>query len=296
MKIKIILFLTIILACFAVVLHGETVDEMYKQAMKHLFKVKIITNVQNLSHPDIKEALMLFNQIMQEHPKTKWAKRSCQHIAITHYKAKNYKKAEEIFNKLIADYPDSGSVIDWQIVLAKIAFDKKEYNQAKKKLQEIIEPIEENKNLSIHQNKVPAITIHSSRIMIAECSLNAGQFQEAIDAFQQFIIDYPESLIIAEAFTGMAKAYYIQGNKSYEAKDYNKALTFYNETIKIYEGKREEYILTEELFQDVYLMKAEALIEMGKKEEAKKPLEYLKNTYGFLPVGIKAKKRLEELQ
>ena len=248
-------------------LYSQTAQELYKQGISHLLKVKRINSPGDLDNANVKEAFKIFNQIAENHPGTKWAEMSRNQIAWTYYKAKDYEKAETEFLNLIANYPGSASVDDRQFNLARISFDRKNYETAKKKFRDVID-IYSSKQKKILKNRIP-----ESYLMLAQCDLEQDKYGEAINGFNNFIDTYPDNSLVSKALAGIAAAEYEQGYNNYQQGNYSIALEYFDKAIDIYKINRSKHILSDEIFPGAYFMKAETKVKLGNTEEAIKILE-----------------------
>ncbi len=270
-------------------LYSQTAQELYKQGISHLLKVKRINSPGDLDNANVKEAFKIFNQIAENHPGTKWAEMGLNQIAWTYYKAKSYANAETEFSKLIANYPESVSADDWQFMLGKIRYDNKNYALAIIQFEKII-IIFSSLFESIKKNKVS-----EAQLMIPKCKLEQGNYSPAISDFQDFISDNPNGRLVKEALIGIGSCYYRQGNDYYEDSDFSSAQASLDNAINIYENNKRKYILVNDVFPNVYFLKAEILIQQGDKEKAKTILEELIRDFGMSPISDQAKTKLEEL-
>ena len=246
--------------------------------------------MEDLSHPDVKEALRIFNQIAQSHPQTKWAEMGLNQIAWTYYKGKAYQRSQTEFSNLIINYPDSVQADDWQFMRGKINYDAAKYDIAIKEFQKVIDTYT-SKSRTIQRNKVP-----EAYIMLARCKLKQKRYQESINDFQEFILDFPQDNLVAEALIGTAEANYEQGNSQYKQGIYSKALNYLDKAIKICTDNKSKHILLNEVFPNAYFMKADIYIKQNNKEEAKSILEELIEEFRMSPRSEEASKILEELK
>ena len=271
-------------------LYSQTAQELYKQGISYLLKAKNISTQEDLNNSDIQKAIKIFRQVMKDYPQTRWAEMSQNQIAWTYYKGKAYAEAETEFLNLIESYPGSASVDDWQFNLGKINFSQKNYEDAKKKFQDVID-IYSSKQKKILKNRIP-----ESYLMLAQCDLAQDKYGEAINGFNNFKDTFPDDSLVSKALAGMVATEYEQGYNNYQQENYNIALEYFNKAIDVYKINKSKYILSDEIFPGAYFMKAETKVKLGYKEEAIKILEELIKEFRRSPKTKEAKERIEELK
>jgi len=286
---KKLILLIIILFITSNLAYAQDAQNLYKQGMSYLLKAKNISKQEDLNKQEVKEAIKIFRQITTSYPGTKWAEISQNQIAWIYYKGKLYSDAVLEFNDLIESYPDSDSAVDWQFTIGKINYDDKNYALAIIQFEKVIN-IFSPLPASIKKNKVT-----EAQLMIPKCRLEQGNYSQAINGFQSFISDNPKSYLTKEALTGISECYYRQANDYYENNDLINAIVNLDNAIKFYKENKEKYILVNDVFPNVYLFKAEILIQQGAKEKAKTILEELIKEFGMSPVSEQAKTKLKEL-
>ena len=277
-------------------LYSQTAQELYKQGISHLLKVKNINSLEDLNHPDVKEALKIFKEIIQGYSETKWAELSRKHTAYTYYRGKDYNNAGTAFFALVEAYPDNDSVSDWKYILAKIDYESERYNDAEQKFRDLIEGQAESSRTLTAAKPVNKNKLAGARLMIGRCKLQQKEYEEAVEEFNNLISNYPKNPYTGDALAGIARAYFEQGNDMFNESKYDEALEYFNKVTKLYNENKRKYSLLHKVFSDAYFLKAEGYIKLGDKEKAKKIFEEITKEFLGKYKYKEAKKRLEELK
>lgn len=111
--------------------------------------------------------------------------------------------------------------------------------------------------------------------------LKAGQYNDAIQAFQVFLISYPQSTYAANAQYWMAEAYYV-------LKDYQSAVSHFSKVITAYPDSRK--------VADAHLKTGFSFYELKDWTNAKKALEKVVSDYSASTAARLAQRRLQKMQ
>lgn len=115
----------------------------------------------------------------------------------------------------------------------------------------------------------------------ALAALKAGQYNDAIQAFQVFLISYPQSAYAANAQYWMAEAYYV-------LKDFQSAVTHFSKVITAYPDSRK--------VADAHLKSGFSFYELKDWDNAKKALEKVVSDYSTSTAARLAQRRLQKMQ
>ena len=139
------------------------------------------------------------------------------------------------------------------------------------------EIIEENGNLAPLVNK----NIELDEYAEADSLVNATRYKEAFEAFDKFIVTYPNSNLLP-------KAKYSLGYSQWALKNYNAAIKTYSKIIQLHPDS--------EIIPDVIYGIANCEIQLTRITKAKKTLRNLISKYPESEIIEKAKKRLKALK
>jgi tol-pal system protein YbgF len=139
------------------------------------------------------------------------------------------------------------------------------------------EIIEENGNLAPLVNK----NIELDEYAEADSLVNATRYKEAFEAFDKFIVTYPNSNLLP-------KAKYSLGYSQWALKNYNAAIKTYSKIIQLHPDS--------EIIPDVIYGIAKCEIQLTRITKAKKTLRNLISKYPESEIIEKAKKRLKALK
>ena len=112
-------------------------------------------------------------------------------------------------------------------------------------------------------------------------ALKAGAYNDAIKAFQEFLISYPQSDYAANAQYWMAEAYYVLKNFDTAATQFNKVITTYPNSSKV---------------ADAYLKVGFSYYELSKWDQAQKILEKVLKDYPTSTAARLADRRLQKMK
>lgn len=111
--------------------------------------------------------------------------------------------------------------------------------------------------------------------------LKAGHYEEAIEAFQVYLISYPASTYAANAQYWMAEAYYV-------LKDYQSAVSQFNKVISAYPNSRK--------VPDAYLKMGFSFYELKDWQNAHQALEKIIANYPSSTAARLAERRLQKMK
>ena len=111
--------------------------------------------------------------------------------------------------------------------------------------------------------------------------LRTGQYDEAIQAFQVYLISYPQSDLASNAQYWMAEAYYV-------LKDYESAVAQFNKVITAYPDSRK--------ISDAHLKKGFSYYELEKWSDAKAALDVVVSQYADSTAARLANRRLDKMK
>lgn len=111
--------------------------------------------------------------------------------------------------------------------------------------------------------------------------LKAGKYQDAIEAFQIYLITYPASEYASNAQYWMAEAYYV-------LKDYQSAVAQFNKVINAYPDSRK--------VPDAYLKMGFSFYEIKDWQNARKALEVIMSKYSSSTAARLADRRLKKMK
>jgi len=111
--------------------------------------------------------------------------------------------------------------------------------------------------------------------------LKEGRYEEAIEAFQIYLISYPASDYAANAQYWMAEAYYV-------IKDYESATSHFNKVISAYPESRK--------VPDAYLKMGFSFYELQQWPNAQRALEKVMTDYSASTAARLAQRRLEKMR
>lgn len=111
--------------------------------------------------------------------------------------------------------------------------------------------------------------------------LKSGRYEDAIQAFQVFLINYPQSNFAANAQYWMAEAYYV-------LKDFQAAITQFQKVISAYPDSRK--------VSDAYLKIGFSYYEMKQWSKAQEALEKVITDYADSTAARLAQRRLQKMK
>jgi len=180
------------------------------------------------------QALSAYQQIINEHPESKWAPRAQWKIAqIIGYRLGNYNWAFKEYQRLINNYPQSDRVAYALQGSAECYEYKGDYKEALNKYQEIVEHYPEYSYDA--KLKIDAITKGNDykgeplRLYTLEYKLwKEGKYQESIGVCRELISRYPKAHLASSV------QYYIGCMYQFELKDYEQAIHEYKRVVRKY--------------------------------------------------------------
>ena len=139
------------------------------------------------------------------------------------------------------------------------------------------EPLNENSNLAPLVDK----NIELDEYAEAESLIKATRYKEAFEAFDKFIVTYPNSDLLP-------KAKYSLGYSQWALRNYNAAIKTYSKIIELHPDSK--------IIPDVIYGIANCEIQLTRITKAKKTLRNLISKYPQSEIIEKAKKRLKALE
>jgi tol-pal system protein YbgF len=139
------------------------------------------------------------------------------------------------------------------------------------------EPLNENSNLAPLVDK----NIELDEYAEAESLIKATRYKEAFEAFDKFIVTYPNSDLLP-------KAKYNLGYSQWALRNYNAAIKTYSKIIELHPDSK--------IIPDVIYGIANCEIQLTRITKAKKTLRNLISKYPQSEIIEKAKKRLKALE
>ncbi len=143
----------------------------------------------------IQSAVSNFQILLRDYPKSKWSSQACFYLADLFFRDRQYPKAKEYFQRYVNDYRDDSLMT--ASAYAGIA--------------ECL--IQEKDLLSAGENFLKGAEAAKNSILAPEYLLQAGktylkadQKQKAVEAFQQVVLDYPNSVYANAARQELARA------------------------------------------------------------------------------------------
>ena len=152
------------------------------------------------------QAVEEFKTVINKYPGTNWAARAQYNIGDTYYNAGDYEKAITAYKEVMEKYPNSDYIIEAAngIQYAQLTAGKED--QSSEMLQEFME---ENPDASMGDQL---------RFRKADNMMQSGNYEGAIQEFQQYIRITNDDELVADAHFNMANAYE-QTNQTAKAVD-----------------------------------------------------------------------------
>ncbi|MCH9697197.1 MAG: tol-pal system protein YbgF [Gammaproteobacteria bacterium] len=110
--------------------------------------------LQTLREGHYEEASVIFEQIATQHPGSELADNALYWLAETRYLDRKFKAADEIFEKIIVNYPESPKVPDAYLKRAYIQFEINRVNTGKRQLQSIIDKFPDSSAAKIAKKRL----------------------------------------------------------------------------------------------------------------------------------------------
>ena len=198
-----------------------------------------------------KKALKLMEQIVPVYRGKPQAEKLMYMYANTYYNLEDFYLAGYQFERFANSYPKSDSVelasyksaISYYELSPRYSLDQKDTYTGLEKLQAFIDTYPDSEYRMAANEKVGELNykLEKKAIEIAKQYLKTGEalgtYVNAIEAFENFISDYPGSKFREEAFFGRFEAEYELANNSVPRKVNDrllKALEYYNDFAKYY--------------------------------------------------------------
>jgi len=201
-------------------------------------------------------------------------------VEVLQFELKNSKERHKVLYQELND----------RILKLEISIDEKPKNTLQDESNEVLEKtsqaeselkpeelINENSDLEPLVDK----NIELDEYAEADSLVRATRYKEAFEAFDRFIITYPNSDLLP-------KAKYSLGYSQWALKNYNAAIKTYSKIIKIHPAN--------EIIPDVMYGIANCEIQLTRITKAKKTLRSLISKYPQSEIVEKAKKRLKALK
>ncbi len=201
------------------------------------------------------KALVKYWEAYQENPKGPYADQALFAMGnLYYYYLKNPRRALENYQLLLTNFPRSRKAPKAQIVVAEI-YDESlgDYARAAQEYQKIL--------ASSSEAKEGRDRYH---FRLARCYFKAGAFDQAIKAYQQFILQYPASALVPEARYQIAQTFYTKA-------DFAAAITNFE--------KLSRTNLSEPLKSDVLMGLAASYEEQGELDKAEETYRQIEYTY-----------------
>jgi TolA-binding protein len=146
------------------------------------------------------QAIEEFEETIRRFPDSRWAARAQFNIGNAHYNAREYEQAIAAYDKLLDNYPESDLIIE--------AIDGIQFSQEAAGLEDT-----STERLEAFIARNPrAGTADQLRFRQAGSLMNAGDYQAAINAYEQYIRTTNNERRVAEARYEIAEAYRQSGN------------------------------------------------------------------------------------
>lgn len=182
------------------------------------------------------QALVTYQQIIEEHSESEWAPRAQWEIAqIIGYRLGNYDWALREYQRLIDNYPGSGCIVVALQGIAECYEYKRDFEKALNKYQEIVEHYPGSGADYDAGLKVDAITKGDDykgeplRLYTLEYKLwKEGKYEESIGVCRELISRYPKAHLASSV------QYYIGYMYQFELKNYEQAIKEYQKVLRKY--------------------------------------------------------------
>jgi outer membrane protein assembly factor BamD len=198
-----------------------------------------------------KKALKLLEQIVPVYRGKPQAEKLMYMYANTFYNLEDFYLAGYQFERFATSYPKSDSVeiasyksaVSYYELSPRYSLDQKDTYTGLEKLQMFIDSYPDSKYRLEANEKVAQLRykLEKKAIEVAKQYLKTGEalgsYSNAIEAFENFISDYPGSEFREDAFFGRLEAEYELANRSVPSKVNDRlldAIEYYNDFIKYY--------------------------------------------------------------
>jgi TolA-binding protein/beta-lactamase regulating signal transducer with metallopeptidase domain len=209
-----------IASCYAELGQQSQDPEMYKKSLEIISETYNSTKAGTIKerllylwgrdYKDLKqyaEAESKFGELVKEYPDSELAESAYYLLGSLYYQSKRYDSAKEAFKAVIDKFPKSSYVGDSQYYIAQCFMLEGNYNQAYEEYQRV-------------KSDNPMLV---ERVKYFSCLslMRAGRNEDAINAYQKFTTDFPNSGFMPAVYFDMASIYarlreYEKANGSYE--------------------------------------------------------------------------------
>ncbi len=167
------------------------------------------------------QAIQEFEEVIDLFPNSSWAARAQHNIGDAHYNANDFEEAVEAYQKVLDNYPDSEYVIE---AVNGIQFSLEALGEDERATQILEDFLGRN---------IPAETADRLRFRQAETYFQAGDYEQAIASFRQYIRVTNVEERIPEALFNIAESYE-RMNEDEEAIDaYNTLINDYPDSDRV---------------------------------------------------------------
>lgn len=163
------------------------------------------------------QAIEEFETTIQRFPRSRWAARAQFNIGNAHFNAQEYEAAIEAYEKVLENYPRSDLIIE---AINGIQFSQQAAGMEDTSTQRLEEFLAENPR---------AGTADELRFRQAEGLLETGDFERAIEAFEQYIRITNNKRQVAEARLLIARAYRGRGQTEQAVAAYQEVVNRFPE-------------------------------------------------------------------
>ncbi len=161
------------------------------------------------------QAIEEFEEVIERFPNSSWAARAQHNIGDAHYNANDYEEAVEAYQKVLDNYPDSDYVIE---AVNGIQFSLDAIGEDERAAQILEDFLGRN---------IPPETADRLRFRQAETYFQAGDYEQAISSFRQYIRVTNIEERIPEAWFNIAESYERMDEDSEAIEAYNRLISEY---------------------------------------------------------------------